>query len=90
MSKRITKAEANGIALLIIIGLPIYLFLQIVESIGWPLLIFIILMFLGLIFWISKEQKKKRYAELLDKYHDEKLVQLILDRNFWLGQTSNN
>lgn len=90
MSKRITKAEANGIALLIIIGLPIYLFLQIVESIGWPLLIFIILMFLGLIFWISKKQKKKRYAELLDKYHDEKLVQLILDRNFWLGQTSNN
>lgn len=52
---------------------------------GWLILIF------GgsIVAWvlISRLLKKKRRAALLEKYGDEKIVDMIMRRMFWQGQT---
>lgn len=83
-----TKAETNLITWAIIIGLPIYGITQLGESMGWGLLIGAVIMIIALIIWCQAAQKKKRREELMAKYNDADLVDKLMDRSFWQGQTS--
>ncbi len=88
MTKRLTKKEMEGIVWLIIIGLPILLIMNFVNAIGWS--IFIIIVIVIIVFSIKHQNKKKKekIAYLTSKYHDEEIVNRIMGKIIWQGQTS--
>lgn len=86
MENRITKAEANGILLLILIGLPILLFIQIGEAVCWPLLITLIVGIVILFMVASSKIKEKRGQHLMEKYQDKEIVDLLVSKSFRVGQ----
>ena len=87
MAKRMTKSESTAIATLLVIGIPIFLIYKLGESVGWLLLAAIVVGVIVLSVAISISNKKKRRAYLLDKYQDEEIVDSIMNRSFWQGQT---
>ena len=87
MARRRTKGEGALIGLLIIIGLPIYLVSQLVQSIGWILPVIAIAGAIALYTWYQNDKKQKRLAYLRQKYGDEDIVQKIFNGYFWQGQT---
>lgn len=88
MAKRMTKAEAQGIGALIVIGLPIYGAMKLGESVGWVLIVAIVALVIGLIIFFLAVQKKRRRDALMAKYQDEDLVRALMSRSFWQGQTA--
>ena len=88
MARRMKKAEAQLIGLLIIIGLPIYFINKLGESIGWGLLFGAVVAIALIFFFLKVAQKKQRQRELMEKYQDEEIVDLIMNSSFWQGQTS--
>ena len=88
MAKRISRAEAQLMTWAIIIGLPIYGISQLGESIGWEILIAGVIAIIALYIWYQSAQTKKRRNELMAKYQDSSLVEKLMDRSFWQGQTS--
>lgn len=88
MAKRVTKAEAKLIAWAIIIGLPIYGITQLGESMGWGLLGGGVIAIIALAIWYQTAQKRKRRDDLMAKYNDTELVDKLMERYFWQGQTS--
>ena len=88
MAKRMLKAEAQLMTWVIIIGLPIYGITQLGESVGWELLIILVLAIIVLAIFYKFAQKKKRKKQLMKKYQDKKLVNKLMKCLFWQGQTS--
>jgi len=88
MAKRITKAESKAIMWLIIIGLPIYGVMQLGESVGWVFFVILVVAVIGLVIWYQLVKNKKRGEELMEKYQDSELVEALMSRSFWQGQTS--
>ena len=88
MAKRISKSEAQLITWALVIGLPIYGISQIGESMGWGILAGGVASVIALVFLYKLSQKRKRRAELMEKYQDDEIVQSIMNRSFWQGQTS--
>lgn len=95
MAKKMTNAEAQAIAILILIGIPIYVIYKIGDTIGWGILIIILLLGIGLWGWSKIESQKKQEEELeqkrqdlIDKYNDTEIVERIMNHQFWQGQTS--
>jgi len=88
VARRTTKAEAQLITWAIIIGLPIYGITQLGESMGWGILIAGVVAVIALVIWFQSSQKKKRREELMAKYNDASLVEKLMERSFWQGQTS--
>lgn len=87
MAKRMSKAESTLLGWSLIIGLPIFLIAQLVESIGWIIPLGVAIGSIGLMMWHQKGKGKKRLAYLRDKYNDEDIVQRIVQGYLWLGQT---
>lgn len=92
MAKRVSKAEKEitGWLLMIalIVGVPIYLFDKMNKSIGWQIIALTIVGILLLIRLNTWTKKRARLRYLRDKYQDEDVVQKILARMIWIGQTS--
>ena len=88
MGKRVSKFEAHIIVWALIIGLPIYIITQLGESIGWGVLIGIVIVCIALVIWIKSIQTKKRREHLMEKYQDKSLVDKLMEHSFWQGQTS--
>jgi hypothetical protein len=94
-----TKAESQLIVWAIIVGLPIYGIYKFGETIGWGWLVLWIAILGGGYLWYQSKnektrqaelirQKEIRRAELLKKHGDEKLVEAIINRSYWQGQTA--
>jgi len=83
-----TKAETQGIAALIVIGLPVYGVMKLEESVGWGFIVAIVAFVIGLIIFFQAFQKKQRRDSLMAKYQDENLVKALMSRSFWQGQTA--
>ena len=83
-----TKAETQGIFWLVIIGLPIYGIMKLGESVGWVSLIIAVACVIALAIWLYISNIKKRREMLLKKYHDPKLVEALMARRIWQGQTA--
>ncbi len=88
MTKRITKAEGQLIVLAFVVGLPMYGLYMLGVTIGWIWFAVIIVVFVGAYFWYRAERNKARRAKLLSKYGDDKIVEKIMNRYFWQGQTA--
>lgn len=82
------KAQGQLLALVVLIGLPIYGIAQLGDSIGWGVLVGVVVGAIALFIWYAHEQEKKRRAYLMQKYQDSKLVDDIMSKSFWQGQTS--
>jgi len=87
VGKRMTNAEIQGIIWLIIIGIPIWLFFTIGESVGWIPIGVIAAVGVVVYILIQQHNKKQRLQYLRDKYQDEELVQKIFNGYFWQEQT---
>ena len=88
MAKRMTKAETQGIAALIVIGLPVYGAMKLGESVGWVSIVAIVASVIGLIIFVRAVQKKKRRNWLVGKDGDGGVVRALMNRSFWQGQTA--
>lgn len=88
MGKRVSKFEAQIIVWIIIIALPIYFITQLGESIGWGILIGLVITCIALFIWFNAVQTKKKSEQLMAKYQDESLVNKLMEHSFWQGQTS--
>ena len=92
MAKRISKAEQalSGWLLMIglIVGVPIYLLDKINKSVGWVIPAALIAALLTLAVLMKVAKKRARLKYLRDRYRDEGIVQDILGRRFWVGQTA--
>lgn len=88
MARRISKAETQLFAIILIVGAPIFLVVKTVEVIGWPLLIGGIVAILSLWWIINGIQVSGRRKQLLEKYGNEELVEKLMNSMFWVGQSS--
>lgn len=88
MARRTTKAESTFIALLLIVGLPIYGLFKLFETSGWIIPSAITFLFFSLIYLYKRNQKQQRLSYLRDKYKNEDVVQKIYEGYFWVGQTA--
>lgn len=88
MARRISKADAQLTAWVVIIGLPIYGIIQLGESFGWGILAVGVVAIIALYIWYRSVQTKKRRETLMDKYQDSSLVEKLMEKSFWQGQTS--
>jgi hypothetical protein len=88
MGRRVTKAQSNLIAWAIVIGLPFYFISQLGESMVWATLIAIVAAIIVLMVVYKVSERNKRRAQLMEKYQDESLVDKLMERSFWQGQTS--
>lgn len=80
------KLDPIGIAVLIIIILPILAAQWLIENLGIWLIVIIILILCGAVVYqnISRRERRKY---LLDKYRDLQIVEEIMNRYMWEGQT---
>lgn len=92
MAKRASKAEQTLYGWLIVMGLivavPVYLFGKVNTSVGWQIPAAIITVLLILTLLLSNAKKRKRLKFLRNRYRDEGIVQNILAKRIWIGQTS--
>ena len=102
MARRVTKAEVTGMFWLVVLAIPVLIVIKIHESIGWGG--WLIGLALVVIWYVWRQYSKNqeaeahrkaseaayasRRAELMEKYKDEKIVDDILARRCWVGQTS--
>jgi hypothetical protein len=104
MAKRMTKTEATGLGARIVIGavigLPIYFLMKLGEAVGWPLLIggavalLIAYASLHIAHTKAKEAERLRQisarrAALFQKYGDAQIVERIMSRAYWQGQSAD-
>tara|TARA_Y100001001_G_scaffold155024_1_gene170387 strand:- start:131 stop:547 length:417 start_codon:yes stop_codon:yes gene_type:complete len=82
-----TKKETNALALLIMIGLPIWLTYEVFKFLGAYTFFAILILIPGIFYYMDISAKKKRKAWLLDKYKDPWIVEKIMSRQFWINQT---
>jgi hypothetical protein len=92
MAKRASKAEQALYGWLFMIGLivavPVYLFDKVNKSVGWQIPAAVIAALLVLAILRNSAKKRARLKYLRDRYHDESIVQNILARQVWVGQTA--
>lgn len=91
MARRTTKAENQLYGYLVvfglIIGVPIYLFQKVDQTVGWQGPAILIALGLALLWFISLAQKRARLARLRAKY-PEADVQRIIGKTIWIGETA--
>lgn len=90
MAKRTRKnsVDATLIVVLGIIGLIFVTIQKIFNTLGVAVSIAICIAIIWLLITYSKEKRKKRVEYLRSKYGEETIVQHILQRHVWEGQTS--
>lgn len=92
MARRASKAEQALYGWIFVIGLivavPIYLFDKVNKSVGWQIPAAVIAAFLLLLLLLNMAKKRARLKYLRGRYLDEGIVQKILAKRFWIGQTA--
>ena len=83
-----TKADSTAIGVLLIIGVPIYGIIKVGETMGWVLLVLLIISGIALFLFYKAHRTKKRRDALMLKYDDAELVVALMDEIFWQGQSS--
>jgi hypothetical protein len=87
MARRTTKAESQAFVWLMIIGLPIAALMKVGESVGWGAIIITVLSIISLIILCTTIKTKGRRKKLMKKYNDAYLVDSIMQKKVWQGQT---
>jgi hypothetical protein len=89
MTRRMTKKEAQGVGLLIVIGAIFAGLVKFFESVGFIVPGIMVITAVGLYCWNKSNKKKQRLDYLRNKYKVEEVVQRIFDGYFWQGQTAD-
>lgn len=87
MARRASKAETQLIILALAVGLPIYGLFKFGEAIGWGVIGAGVVVIVALVIFTKVASKKARRNELMKKYNNAQLVDAIMGRSFWQGQT---
>jgi hypothetical protein len=88
MARRVSKADAQLGLFLLVFGLPAYGIYKLAEALGAGVFGIGIAVFIVLIFVFKLASKEMRRKKLMQKYNNnEALVDLIMSRSFWQGQT---
>jgi len=87
MARKNSKGDGTLIALLVVIGIPIWLVSTVVESVGWITPILLIVGFIGAVAWYKRKKYNDRVRFLMAKYNDQEIVDRIIEGYFWQGQT---
>jgi len=86
MARRSTSAETSLIVLAIVVGLPIYLAMKVIDVTGWIVPVVVIVAIVALVMASQASKRRKRIEELRRKYPED-IVQRILAGQIWQGQT---
>ena len=87
MARRKSKNDAALICIAVLIGIPAFIVIKISDVIGTPALIIGVLALLTAVVAYCVRKRAKRLAYLRAQYGDETIVQNIMHRKFWPGQT---
>ncbi len=87
MARRKSKNDAALICIALLIGIPAFIVIKISDAIGAPALIIGVLALLTAVVAYFVRKRANRLAYLRAKYGDETIVQNIMHRKFWPGQT---
>ena len=82
------KKEIEGWFYLIIIVLIIGGFSNFFKTFGFVVPSIIAIIIIALWIWISNETKKSRRKEWFEKYKDESIVEKIMSKTIWQGETT--
>jgi hypothetical protein len=85
---RKTQIETRGIALLILVGVPVLIISKLADSVGSGALVAGSVGIVALIVFYLIWKRAARLSYLRSKYQNEDVVQKIMRRNFWAGQTT--
>ena len=88
MARRNAGKEFGGLGLLIVIGAVVFAVSKVVDSIGFTTaVVAAILVIVGMV-WLKIANRAKRLAYLRGKYGDESVVQHIMSKTLWQGETA--
>lgn len=87
MARRMNKSESALIGIAVLVGLPIWVISKVTESVGASTLIAGLVVIVAAIIFYFVRKRTTRLAYLRDKYKDETIVQAIMSRRLWQGQT---
>ncbi len=88
MARRKSKNEAALIGVAVLIGIPIWIISKITDTIGATAFIIGGVLIIAAIVFYFVQKRAARLAELRAKYGDEAVVQRIMRRTYWQGQTA--
>jgi len=88
MARRGSKLEGAFLGIVIVIAGIAWIVGKVLDSVrvATPIIIFVVI--IAGVVWYKHAQRQKRIQYLLDKYGDEQIVNQILRRHFWQGQTA--
>lgn len=87
MARRSRKADSAAIGLVVIV-IVISLLGKFFQAVGYAFPALLVGGGLGVYFWNKAYQRKKRLLYLSDKYDDPEVVEKIMNRIIWEGQTA--
>jgi hypothetical protein len=88
MARRRNGLEGAMLIVVVMIGGIVWIAGKLFDSVSGVTFLAIVVLFIGGIVWFMYQQRKRRIAYLREKYKDETIVQNILQRRFWHGQTA--
>jgi len=88
MARRSRKGDAAALGFLILVGVPIYLAMQVYHAVGLTIPIVAVAAAIALLIWSDYSKKQKRLAYLRSKYRNEDVVQKIVNCTVWQGQSA--
>lgn len=87
MSKRMTKKERDTLGLLVILGLIGWGVTKILQTTGFIILLILCIVAICAFALFKQSQKNRRIEYFRRKYADETVVQQLMQRKYWRGQT---
>ena len=88
MARRKSKLESLFLVIVILIAAVGWIFSKILDAVGPVTPIALVVVLVAVVMWFKHVQRQKRIELLLDRYGDEQIVQRIMNRHFWQGQTA--
>lgn len=88
MARRSAGKEFAGLGVLAAIGLVLITVSKVVDSIGLTTVLVAAILFIVGMVWLKIAKRAKRLAYLRGKYGDESVVQHIMSKTLWQGETA--
>jgi uncharacterized membrane protein len=88
MARRLRKSESEALGILIVLGVIAVGIVKFFEAVGFVLPILVVGSIIAVIVALRQVSKKQRIEYLRTKYGDEEIVQRIMNRTIWQGQSS--
>jgi hypothetical protein len=88
MARRKQQIDPKLMGITVLVLLSIVAIFKLIDAIGLGTICFAMVGLIALIVWAITSGKQKRHAELIAKYGDEEITRLIVQKQFWVGQTA--